>query len=134
MGTKLDKVLLESQRKISESVNDIDIAKQTWLIFLKVLALGSRSSTEVRWFVTKSEQVKYVLVELQRSSLKGPVCESPYQIFQTFGSILVIWGLFWPLLVNLGPKLKIVYIVRNDIDVLKVTSETISIRFLLVLQ
>ena len=28
MGTKLDKVLLESQRKISESVNDIDIAKQ----------------------------------------------------------------------------------------------------------
>ena len=50
------------------------------LIFLKVLALGSRSSTEVRWFVTKSEQVKYVLVELRRSSLKhtlkGPFCQS----------------------------------------------------------
>ena len=40
------------------------------LSFLQVLALGSRSCTEVRWFVTKSEQVIYVLVELRRSSLK----------------------------------------------------------------
>ena len=44
-------------------------------------------------------------------------------IIQTFSLISVIWGLFWPLLVNLGPKLSIVYIVRNDIDVLKVTSK-----------
>ena len=32
-----------------------------WSIFLQVLALGSRSSTEVRWFVTKSDQVRFLL-------------------------------------------------------------------------
>ena len=59
------------------------------LIFLKVLALGSRSSTEVRWFVTKSEQVKKYFTEIclcgvtkvLTETSKRPLFKSPYQLF-----------------------------------------------------
>ena len=59
---------------------------------------------------------------------------SLFRLLGQFWSFGAFFGHFWPLLANLGPKLKIVYIVQNDLDVLKVTSETISIRYLLALQ
>ena len=54
-----------------------------------------------------------------------------FRLSGQFWSFGAFFSHFWPHFANLVFKLKIVYVVRNDLDVLKVTTETISIRFLL---
>ena len=97
-----------------------------WGTFQPFLAnFGLKLKMVVNWSCDHSKWPQ----EKQKSNGDGLRCHFS-DIQFNFGHL----GPFWPLLANLGPKLKNVYIVRNDIDVLKVTSETTFIRFLLVLQ
>ena len=77
---------------------------------------------------------KLVMWPLKMTAREAEIHWRWFQMAISMGS-----GHFRPSCVILGPKMatmgsKITLFFRNDLDVLKVTSETISIRFLLVLQ